>query len=318
VFVGLSWVVFDPFEPRYQGKRLSQWADILALPYDAYPNEEMAKEAQSHQPEAEKAIRCIGIRALPYAIKWSQAKGAVRRGTPHDWLDEIRLFGVEVRDIFPFPHQISAEDLHERSWLIFRLLGTNGKSEIPILIDLLGDKDAGVGDAAAGDLCEIGPDVVGPLTAALTNQNVQTRRFAASLFELPSLATTSAIPALVICLSDPDSMVRLNAALALGLLRTNAPPTVVPPLLAALKRETNLLTKLSLIDALGQCGTNAQTAVPVLKRILESQPATPFSPSPQRGALSALRKIDSNAAQPFFEQWKANLTNGAPLAPVTP
>jgi HEAT repeat protein len=304
--------IVHPLEPRYSGKRLSDWADILALSWDEYPNEKTAKTAQTYHDDAESAIHHLGTRALPYAIKWCRATNNASTENSPDWFRGKKLFGVELEEIYPGlhpSHVISATDLHNRSEEIFRILGPGAKSEIPTLINLLGDKNAGVASAAAGDLYDVGSDAVAPLILALTNQNAQIRGFAASLFEFPLPGATSAIPALSLCLNDSDSRVRLNATCALEHLGTNSPAIVVPALLDALRRETNPLNILSLIDALGQCGTNAKTAVPVLKRILESQTTTTFFDSPQRTAIFALKKIDPKAAKPFIEKWNVGLTN---------
>jgi len=304
--------IVHPLEPRYGGKRLSQWADILALFWDEYPDEQMAGEAQSRHNEAENAIRHIGPRALPYAIKWCRATNDASQEAPHDWFHGKKLFGVELEELYPElrpSHVISANDLHERSGAIFRILGPGAKSEIPILIDLLGDKDGGVASTAAGDLYDIGSDAVAPLISALTNRNAQVRGVAASLFELSFPAATSAVSALSLCLSDPDSKVRFAAAFALGRLGTNAPEIVVPALLNSLRKETNSINMLTLETALGRFGTNAQTAMPVLKHILETKQATPLGRQTQWAALTALNKINPEAAVSFRKKWDMDLTN---------
>jgi len=249
----------------------------------------MARNAQNLHDDAKNAIRHIGARALPYAIQCCRARNDSSQEDSDDWFRGKKLFGVEVEDLylsFRPRHVISGNDLHERSGAIFRILGPGAKSAIPTLINLPGDQDAGVARTAAGDLYDVGPDVVAPLISALTNRNAQIRGYAASVFELPWREATSAIPALSLCLSDPDSKVRASAACALGILATNGPPTVVSALLDALGRETNLLGTLSLIGALGKCGTNAQSAVPALKHLAQSQPIGNFShycPDIERG-----------------------------------
>jgi HEAT repeat protein len=117
----------------------------------------------------------------------------------------------------------------------------------------------------------------------------------------PSLAS-STIPALTLCLNDQDFQVRGHAAFALGRIGTNSPSIMLPQILSALKKETNELAKVSLIWALGQFGTNGQTAVPVLKCILELEPKTPPFSLPRLDAMSALEKIDPDAAKPFMEK----------------
>src|SRR5438876_6833658 len=48
-----------PHQPEYEGRRLSQWIDRLAL------------RSPPASPEAEEAIRHIGTNALPWLVKWS-------------------------------------------------------------------------------------------------------------------------------------------------------------------------------------------------------------------------------------------------------
>ena len=118
----------------------------------------------------------------------------------------------------------------------------------------------------------------------------------------------------MLCLSDQDVGVRGAAASALGQIGTNSPAMVVPALLDALKKETNSLDALSLIGALGRFGTNAQSAVTVLKNILELQPALPHLRQRRWAAMSALKRIDPEAAKPFIEKWKASLAGESPNA----
>jgi hypothetical protein len=324
LLVGISiWLLcieFHPFEPQYQGKSLSHWADILDMPLYGYDDEQMHEKAVSRHAEAENAVRHIGTRALPYAVKWCRATDFVWKAKSKDWLQDwlhdrlgkMKLFGVELNELYPMHfHLISACDLHERSRAIFGILGPDAKSEIPILIELLGDKDVGVASTAAEDLYEMRADAIAPLTSALTNRNAEVRRIAASLLELGSPAATSAVPALTLCLNDPDFKVRYTAASALRRLGTNAPANVVPAVLESLSKETNLINILSLVDVLERFGTNVQAAVPVLRRFIESQPTNMLSNPPQTLAMFALKRIDPEAAKQFIEKWKTSLTNWA-------
>jgi hypothetical protein len=51
IAVWMFCAIVHPLEPRYGRKRLSDWADILALFWDEYPDEQMAQEAATgHLP----------------------------------------------------------------------------------------------------------------------------------------------------------------------------------------------------------------------------------------------------------------------------
>jgi hypothetical protein len=56
---------------------------------------------------------------------------------------------------------------------------------------------------------------------------------------------------------------------------------------------------------LGNLGTNAGPAVPLLVHILESNPAE-FHSSTKEQALGNLMKIDPDTAKPFVQKWKAS------------
>jgi hypothetical protein len=157
---------FRPFQPRYQGKLLSQWVDILILPWDSYPSEQMAKEAESQHGEAEDAIRHIGKRAFPYAIKWSRARDWAWDEKVTDWFGRQKLFGVELKQLWSI-HFMSAYDLHQRGAEIFRILQSEAKPEIPILVTLFSNRDPGVIGAAMDDLYKIGPDALPAVTRRL-------------------------------------------------------------------------------------------------------------------------------------------------------
>ena len=316
IFVWLLFVFFRPFEPRYGGKRLSQWAAI----FSEWPPQEFQ--------QATNAILHIGTNALPYAVQCCQA----------------RLLGIDLDQPSGF---ITADRLHQQSIGIFSLLGPAAKPAIPALVKALHSRNTGVANTAAEDLSAIGPAAIGPFVEMLTDSNVQVRRWAAAALEfLPT--PKSAVPALELRLKDEDSLVRANAALALGRFGTNSPATVVQALLNALQTETNFMAATTFLGVLGMIkkdaplvvpaivrymqretnnwlelsgpihvlelfGTNAKPAVPVLVNLLESNPQfpSPESPAGYRRAwvLGALEKIDPETAKPFVEKWKASMTN---------
>ena len=306
VFVWLLFATFHPFEPRFGGERLSRWAAVFYSDSDVTPQD---------YDQATNAILHIGTNALPYAFKCCEA----------------RLFRIDLRQPSGF---ISADRLHQQSAGIFSLLGPEAKPAIPALMKILHSKNDDVVYTAISDLSSIGPAAVAPLVTVLSNGNVPARRGAAGALEfLPT--PTSAAPALELCLKDEDSLVRENAALALGRFGTNSPATVVPALLNALQTETNFgvaiafMSVLGLskedapsvvpaiirylqretnnwgmlsgpINVLGNFGTNAKPAVPALVHIVETKSGWQDGVfSPQMSALVALSKIDPGAEKPF-------------------
>ena len=303
IFVWLLFATFHPFEPRYGGKRLSRWAAVFS-----------ESGAPQEYEQATNAIQHIGTKVLPYALRCCRA----------------RLFRIDLHQPSGF---ISAEDLHQQSMGIFSL-GPEAKPAIPALIKILHSKNDGVVYTAILDLSAIGPAAIAPLVTVLSDSNVQVRRGAAGALEfLPT--PKSAAPALELCLKDEDSLVRENAALALGRFGTNLPATVVPALLNALQTETNFQVAIAFmsvlglskedapsvvpaiirymqrktnnwemlsgpINVLGNFGTNAKPAVPALVQIVETKSGWQDGVfSPQMSALVALSKIDPGAEKPF-------------------
>lgn len=282
ILAGLFFILAQPFEPRYAGKKLSRWT-IIYLNWTNSPATHL---------RAENAIHQIGIRALPYAVKWGKATRT------HFW----------VLEHDGSLHRVTPEDLHQRSMVIFSVLGPEASPAIPKLMKLLRDKNRGVVNTAMENLSAIGPDAVPPLMAALAGKDTRLRENAATLLGgLPVPA--SAVLKLTPYLKDPDSMVRAGAAKAIGHSGTNLAVSVLPALIGALNQETNRITATFLISAIGNFGTNSSAAVPALRAILEAQPATPVLRQPQRAALSVLQRIDPVAAKPFMEKWNVSPVN---------
>lgn len=332
VLLWLLCVIFRPFEPRYQGKRLSLWMNDLSN-----------WEGPDEYKQATNAVRHIGIRVLPYALELCRTKvsGETRKGRFEEWLNKRKLIGVEIGELYQM-HPAGEVNPHWESQELFRILGPSGKPAIPSLIKLLCDNDRDVAETAACDLAYIGPDAIPPLIGALANQNAQVREFSAhalgwlgesfrKITEVkgPNSGVRYAIgaveerfkpqiqlvlPALLQCLKDEDRRVRSAAAFALGSIREDA-PAVVPALITALETETNpaLETETShtasdflesgIFIALGHYGTNASPAVPLLVKFLKSHEINSW-----RRALHALNKIDPETAKTFMEQWKTHVT----------
>ena len=83
--------------------------------------------------------------------------------------------------------------------------------------------------------------------------------------ELGESGDTRAIPFLIDVLEDASTIVRREVVTALGKFDD---PAVTPPLLLALARETDELTRREMIEILGQVGT--REALPALTAMLES------------------------------------------------
>ena len=294
----MTFVIWRPFEPRFQGKRLSAWAEDLYVSGTLLDNggipswQERNEVVQKHQ-KATEAIRHIGAKALPYALKLCQARDSALKTRIEDWLDAQNLVDFEFT---------SAVDKRLEGVYVFSALGPVAKPAIPFLILLLNDLSSG--STAALALYGIGPDSVDPLIEALGSRNVNTRKNAAYGLALLQARATPAIPALVRCLKDEVAEVRYSAARALGYIGEES-DTVVPALIKCLESETNLSgSAQQIIMALGRFGTNSHAAVPMLVQIVETNRSLPerFIAG---SALSSLRKIDPETAAALAEKLEA-------------
>ena len=172
ILVWLLCIIFHPFEPRYEGRRLSAWAADLLAPdefWDTLP----ASEALAKQDKAVAAIRHFGIKAMPLAIKWCGAEDSALEEKLKDWINGQKIFQVQIP---------SDSDYQRRGVKIFEVLGPIAKPAIPSLIKLLGEKDHNAACIASSDLVYIGPDAIPPLIDALKNQNAQVRRIGSLFF----------------------------------------------------------------------------------------------------------------------------------------
>ena len=127
-----------------------------------------------------------------------------------------------------------------------------GQASISPLIQALVDKNEDVSRRAALALATIGEHSVEPLIAALSSQNPGIRKEAASV--LGQIGNTTAIPALIDTLTDPDRAVRIDVVKALAALGV---PVIAP--LMQVFREGDVRTRTGAMEALWMLGQPATT-----------------------------------------------------------
>ncbi|OGG46287.1 MAG: hypothetical protein A3F84_08060 [Candidatus Handelsmanbacteria bacterium RIFCSPLOWO2_12_FULL_64_10] len=155
---------------------------------------------------------------------------------------------------------------------------------VPLLRRLAEDRDAEVRRAAAYGLAALGAPAGDLYVRLLKDSDVEARRSAA--VGLRVSPDSAAVLALVEALSRPDSLVRYQAALALGALDGRGP---ADPLVAALKDGTAFVRRAAL-SALIDAG-QGEAALPKFLEDLKSQDA-----GIRRAAADALGRIASPAA----------------------
>jgi hypothetical protein len=299
--------IWQPFEPRYEGKRLSAWTKDLFFIGGLIIDPRTPAVRQKHE-QAVAAIQHMGVRILPLALKLCRAKDSWLKEKLEDWSEDwnVKHENFEI-------HITTDTDKQNEGGGIIWAFGPMAKPAIPDLIKMLENKDQEIASSAMSALQGVGADTIPPLIELLHNPNPEFRRRAASVLGMMEPKAHTAVPALLQCLEDKNEGVRINAVRSLGFIREDA-PIVVPALIRCLEEETNNpIIPSDYFWALQHFGTNAKPAVPILIKIIKSQKINYIPPA--WGALGALYKIDPEAAQPFIEKWKAGITNASPVNP---
>jgi HEAT repeat protein len=153
---------------------------------------------------------------------------------------------------------------------ILETMGGDAEMAVPVLSQVLVDRDARLRLAAVKALRAIGPKskaAVPELIGALRDPNESVRIVTASLLSKLGLEAKPAIPALIDALGDQSQAVRIQAIDALSAMGDEA-TAAVPQLNQALT-DTNAEVRKSAASALGRMGAAAQLAVPNLATALK-------------------------------------------------
>lgn len=269
-------------DPIYEGKTLSAWAEDLCFPEPGLSR--TPAECKKHD-QAVSAILHIGTNALPLALQYIQ--------TPSP---------KNVLEIYIGSNTYELTKTWDKGEGIIRVLGTNAASLIPDLMnDLQRTANYQVTENAAGALYSIGPQTI-PLLMAVATNGVEHAEECA-VWELGEFGARAkgAVPILLRYLKAKDSSLRQNAYVALAKI-SDDPNIVVPALIKYFRDEKQPLFAIQLYYALGEFGSNALQAVPILTQKSESGPC-------QLGAMAALYRIDSEAGRAQMNKWAETHTN---------
>ncbi|MDB6109074.1 MAG: repeat protein [Pedosphaera sp.] len=239
-------------EPRYQGKRISQWLDRL--------NSTNMEEGETVRTEEGEALRKIGPAGLPWILRRLQSRDSRLKLK----LEELAYKQSVVQFRFNY-----AEDARRKAVLAFRILGPEARGAVPELSEMLNDPElsSDAGEALAG----IGREGVPALIGGLTNLDWRVR--AAVLPPLSALGTNAepALPVIIAALEDTIPEVRLGAFRTLGSAGQNQPELVLPVLIEKFHSGDAAMRRYSLA-ALARFGTNHMAEVmPVLLEGLADQ-----------------------------------------------
>jgi HEAT repeat protein len=244
-------------EPSYEGKTLRQLME-LSDPY--YGSRDKAQRRL-----AAEGIRHIGTNAIPYFLSWIQYDEPAWVTQLRDWTkDRTGKFIVPVNMVFRANLATHA----------FRPLGQDADYALGDLVRLMNRGDSGeVPIRAVYALAYMRrPGALPPLVAVITNLQSPVRQYAVDAMQYMGSNAQPAVPLLVECLKDKDEMVAKDAAWSLGELQLE-PDIVVPALISNANLSRPILCSFA-IFALGEFGTNARPAVPLLLEALSSQDAS--------------------------------------------
>jgi len=237
----IAWELLRLREPLYQGKALTVW-----LTPQRYSGTFDAWQAQVRK--ADEAVLRIGSKAVPALLRMLQAKDSALK---------VSLINLARRQHIIRIEYTSAAEWHHRARHGFEVLGAQGKSAVPALIDIANQNISRTSELDAIDaLGFIGP------------------------------SAEQAVPSLLRWATNADSEMRCNAILALGKIHSD-PDRVVLALTNALQ-DSYVPARIDALIALQHFGPDAKLAVPALLEFLKSDNTT--------RSIDALKAIDPEAA----------------------
>ena len=131
-----GWIVIsitsDSSEPSYRGRHLSQWLSSYAE-YKHSLREYISDppELIKHRQEATEAMQAIGTNAIPTLLAWLKAKDPKQppiQTVVMNWVDRIRGRPTSPYNPAFWKHILAISG--------FELLGTNGQSAVPALVQI--------------------------------------------------------------------------------------------------------------------------------------------------------------------------------------
>jgi HEAT repeat protein len=244
-------------QPRYRGRTLTSW---LQQCFDT-SLDETQKLAEAHQ-----AIRAIGARkAVPELLKLVEAKD-----------DPVSLWIIDVGDKLRISDEIGLRFVRwhsalEFQWLGergFEALGTNASPAAETLGKLLNKKFSDELHTLIIERCleSIGKPAEPVICRTLANSNPAIRQWAIDQLASVTDDVEVYIARIKPRLQDSSDAVRGTAVDSIG-IQTSAPELAVPLLIEALKDSA---VSANAANALGNFGTNALVAFPLLTNLVEN------------------------------------------------
>ncbi len=259
-------------EPVYQGKGLSEW--LLEL--DRSPSGK----------GAEDAIRQFGVTALPTLL---DILGATRRNVRRT---VAKLRSEELRKWYA-RDDADVADLRKMAVEGLAVLGTNAEPAVPQIAKLFRAPETSL--QAASALVKVGPKGFAVLTNALHAGSTSSRASAIEALRERGMDPKIVDALLIPRLSDPDYLIRYNAAEYIN----GKDPAAIPPLLKMLDDDKDFVAVSGGADGLKKFGPAAKIAAPRLLNLYTNHVAVRDQLSARNWGVTlmlALKEIDQDAA----------------------
>ena len=206
VLIGTLWAIFHPREPRYGGKPLTSWLEVLLLDW------ELATQTDAAKQEAQQAITTIGTNGIPIylrLLKENDSKLRLKWNAAFDWIKDNYAFKI---------HHLRDYERNCEGYLGIKTLGTNAVTAVPELVRIyklnISDNSR---SAVIMSLGEIGPPAKDAVPFLLQWLSERPKEFEViqalgKIHSSPDLV----IPVLIDHLADSDQLARVSTLKALG------------------------------------------------------------------------------------------------------
>ena len=281
-------------EPEYNGKTATYWIKVYTVGMtdeelmksggiQKWDGDSLKKEKETRE-KAQLALKGMGSAAVPYIVSWIKSADALA------YRDRTQKGKTPNEAIKPLPSWVSANDVEWRSMEALKVFGPDGKTALPVVMELLYSKNLDVVVMACESLGSIGAAAEPALPALgvkLTDHEKVIRTTAAYAIggiirPCPTKGQQKLIlEQLVRALNDESKSVRWNAASALGGFSSDG-KDAVPALMESLKAGNDRAA-----SALGEIGPVAKAAVPLLTEM-----AVGKDPYVRDLSINALKRIN--------------------------
>jgi len=213
----LLWRSLSDEEPVYQGRPLRSWLDHHVASSSARP-----RYGSPGWKEADEAIRHIGTNAIPTLVAMLRAKDPP--AFVLKWMDWLRRHGVPG---MPLRRAMSG---HEEAEYAFGMLGANGVSAVPELVEIyrrnISESSQMNAALALGHIGRGAEAALPVLLANFTHTNEYVRFHAVSAVMNIGGQPAVVIPALTRALKHPFVSVRWNSPVGLSMYGRRATEAV--------------------------------------------------------------------------------------------